>query len=330
MLSRTLRYIRRRPFSAAAGAGLLLLLTAAAAWLWAHEGHTPLPSKGAFFDPAKGLVALSPEAREALGVQTGEVQYQALDERLAAPAALVAPWGRNAYATTRVGGKVTAVHVRPGQAVSRGQPLAEVQSLELETLQLELLTARANARLTEANLAQPRSAPEGGAVAEHQLLETKAAHQENLNAQEIARRKLLGLGLGEADLDRLLQERGPGPVRGLPVLSPIDGVVIHTDVQVGQIVEPTQHLLDVVDLSTVWVKVAVLEKDLPRVEVGQRLEVRLPAYSDVFAGTVTVKGLSLDPQTRQGTVWADLANPAGQPPRLFPGMVGQAEIILPA
>src|SRR5262249_59318630 len=60
------------------------------------------------------------------------------------------------------------------------------------------------------------------------------------------------------------------------------------------------------------------------------VELSLTAYpGELFRTQVAVKGLYLDPQRHVGTVWADLANPAGQEPRLLPGMHGQAQLILP-
>src|SRR4051794_23630006 len=112
------------------------LLTVAAVWLWAHEGHQALPARGVTVDAVNGMVILSPAAREALGPQTAEATLQPVAERWPAQAMLVAPWQQHAFATTRLGGKVARVHVKPGQRVEQGQVLAEVQSLELENLHL--------------------------------------------------------------------------------------------------------------------------------------------------------------------------------------------------
>jgi cobalt-zinc-cadmium efflux system membrane fusion protein len=330
VMSLRLLALRPRPSSGRLTA-LLVLLTAAAAWLWAHEGHAPLPTTGATVDAAKGLVLLSPDARKALGVQTAEVSLRPLDERVVAPATVVAPWQRHAYATTRLAGKVAAVHVRPGEAVAAGQPLADVESLELEALQLELLTALTDARLAAENLRHLEPAARQGVASEQQLQEIRARGQEHENAVAVARRKLLALGVGEGALDRLTRLVDPRPLPSLPVLSPLGGVVLRGNVQVGQVVEPAQALFEVADLSSMWVRVAVLERDLARIEPGQPLELRWAAYSEpeaVFPGTVWGKGLALDPKTQQGAVWAELPNPPAGPPRLLPGLYGQAQIVL--
>src|SRR5262245_36866814 len=86
----------RWPISVTAGA-LIILLTVAAVWLWAHEGHQALPTRGASIDAAKGVVVLSEQAREALHVEVAEVAAQTLNEELVAPATIVAPWQRHAF-----------------------------------------------------------------------------------------------------------------------------------------------------------------------------------------------------------------------------------------
>lgn len=321
-------HINSRRFRLTAVAAVLLLLTAAVTWLWAHEGHAPLPTKGAQVDAEKGRIVLSPEAREALDVQTAEVEPRPVEEKALAYATLVAPWQKHAFVTTRLPGRIARLDVKPGQAVTAGQILAEVQCLELENLQLDLVNAQNDILLSAKVLEQLEAGARSGTIPEKTVQEARTKHRENVNALEVARNKWLSLGLGQDRLEQLLRERNPRLVRTLPILSPIQGVIIHADVAVGKVVEPTEHLFEVVDLSTVWVKVGVLEKDLHRVGVSQPVELRLAAYpGEVFRTTVQAKGLYLDPQTHLGTVWAEMTNAPGQEPRFLPGMHGQAQVV---
>ncbi len=315
---------RRRPHARAAGGALLVLLTAAAAWLWAHEGHQALPSRGASVDADKGVVVLSPEARHALAVEVAEVTSQTLDGELTAAAAVVAPWQRRAYASTPLGGKVVALHVQPGQEVRRGQTVAAVESLELEDLRRELLGSENDLRLSEKVVERYEDLAARGSLAEMTLLQARSRHRQNRDAVDVARLKLLALGVPEESLARLLSGRDPGAVRTLPVASPLTGVVLHVDVGAGQVVEPGEHLLEVVDTSRVWVRVRLLEKDLSRASIGRPVTFRFPgaaAPGGEWSGSVRVKERYLDPQTHGGTAWAELDNPEG---RLVPGLVGRA------
>lgn len=297
------------------------------AWLYAHEGHAPLPTKGAKVDLAKGQLVLSREARETLDVQTGEVELRPVEGRILAYATLMAPWTQHAFATTRLAGRIAHLYVSPGQFVSAGQPLAEVESVELQSLRLEALNAQNDVKLSTKIVRELEPAVLKGAVPEQRFIEAETKYREDLNALEIAKSKWHSLKLPEDQFEKLLNDPEEVPFHRLSILSPIQGVVIHADVAVGKVVDPTEHLFEIVDLSSVWVKIGVLEKDLHQVKVGQNIALTFAAYpGERFAAQVQLRGAFLDPQSHLGTVWAELSNPAGTEARLLPGMHGQAQI----
>ncbi len=311
-------------------AAVALLLAAAATWVLAHEGHAPLPTRGAQVDAATGQIVLSREAREALDLRTAEVESRPVTESLLAYATLIAPWQNHAYASSRVAGRVVTLHAQPGQSVAAGQVLAEVESVELETLQLELLNAQNDARLSGDVVAGLEASVGAGAVPGQSLLDAEAKLKQNRNALSVAKAKWVSLGLPGPDLDALLRAGRPQALV-FPVRSLVRGTVVHADLTVGKVVEPSEHLFEVVDPSAVWVRIDVLEHDLHRVEVGQPVEVRLTAYpGEVFRAAVAVKGVSLDPRTHVNAVWAELPNPPGLEPRLLPGLSGEARLLLPS
>jgi cobalt-zinc-cadmium efflux system membrane fusion protein len=307
---------------------LLLVGPAVVSLAYGHEGHAPLPSKGALVDAAKGTIVLSAQAQHALRVETAEVVSRKLERRTLAYALLTAPWDRHAFAASAVGGRVTAVHVQPGQAVCAGQKLAELESLELETIQLALLSAQAELELSRRTLAQMTNLAGAQIAATRELSEARARHEQNRGAVAAAISQLSSLGVTGDQVQRLLSEP-PGPViKTLEVTSPIAGAVIHVDLTVGQVVTPNEHLFEIVDVSKVWVKIGALERDLQRIAVGQPVELSLAAYpNEIIPSTVQVKGLLLDPLTHLGTVWSEIENQPGSEPRFLPGMYGQAQIV---
>jgi multidrug efflux pump subunit AcrA (membrane-fusion protein) len=182
------------PPGLAKGIALAVLLTGGAVWLWAHVGHPPLATQGVTADPVKGLLTFSAKARQALDAQTAEVRRGAVEDRVSAPAVVVTHWTQHAFVTTRLVGKVAQVHVLPGRKMAAGQTLAEVESAELESLLLDLLDATNDAALSARNLEAVGDVVARGSVALKTLNESQSRHQQNLNAVEVARRKLLGPG----------------------------------------------------------------------------------------------------------------------------------------
>jgi cobalt-zinc-cadmium efflux system membrane fusion protein len=304
----------RRSVAAAA------LLTVGVAVLLAHEGHAPLPSRGATVDPETGVLILTDESRTALDVRSAAVATQPPPETVLAYVRLVAPWRQRAVASSRLPGRVTAVFAQPGDIVEAGQPLAHVTSLDVETLYLERQAAATELYFAQ-QLAETLRAS-ADAVPGQELLDAESRVRQAENAAAVLRANWDGLGLASTS--------NGGTAPPLPVSSPVRGTVVRADVAVGKVVQPAEPLFEVVDLSTVWAAVGVLEKDLHRVAVGQPVELRLTAYpGEVFTGTVRVKDLILEPGTGLNTVWAEFTNAASGPPRLLPGMTGEARILLP-
>ena len=307
----------------------LLLLTVAVTWVWAHEGHAPLPTRGVQVDVAKGLIIMTRATRDALDLRTAPVAQQSVEERLLAYATLVAPWPKHAFVTSRLSGRIERLLVQPGQVVQAGQPVAQVQSTELESLQAELRNAHQALQLSTKVLEEVERLHRERVATKWELLEAQARERENRSALEIARSKLRSVGLSPEQLRDLVRDGAPESVRTLTLTAPLSGTVIHADQTVGKVIEPNEHLVEIVDLSTVWVQIGVLEQDWHRVQIGQQVELMLAAYpQEAVTAQVSFKSAWLDPQTHLGTVWAELTNRPDREPRYLPGMYGQARIVV--
>ena len=307
------------------------LLTVCVTVLLAHEGHAPLPTKGVQVDAVRGHLLLTPAARDGLAVTTAEVEERLVEGKLLAYATVELPWTHHGFATARLPGRVVKVNIAPGQTVRVGEVVAEVRSLDLDTLQLEAVTAQTEVALGEKVVKELRTSVEGGAIAGQSLIDAESKLAQAQNGAVVARSKWLALGLGIEALDAILNRGAANPELTLPVRAPVAGTVIHAELTVGKVVEPTEHLAELANLSTVWVRIGVLEKDMHRVAVGTPVEVRLVAHpGEVFRTAVSTVAPYLDPTTHLASVWAELKNPAGQEPRFVPGMAGRADVILPA
>ena len=306
-------------------ASLGILVTIAVTWLFAHEGHAPLPTKGAQVDVEKGRIVLAAAARSALDVQVGTVEIRPFDEKVLGYVTLVAPWQKHAFATSQLSGRIVRMHARPGQPVKAGEVLAEVQSPQLETLRLEIVAAQTNVELSKKTLEALKLNP--ASVSGQALAEAETKYQQYINALEVARAKWASLGLALGDLENVARDTKLSGPLALPIRSPLDGQVIHADLSVGRVIEPWEHLFEIVNLKKVWVRVDVLEKDIHKVAVGQNVDVYLVAHAgESFHVTVQVQSLTLDPVTHLVSFWGELENADEATPRCLPGMKGQAHI----
>lgn len=70
------------------------------------------------------------------------------------------------------------------------------------------------------------------------------------------------------------------------ITAPVDGVVTHKQVEVGQVVQQGQGLLVVVPLQDVWVTANFKETQLKKMKAGQKAEVKVDTYGQTFSGHV--------------------------------------------
>ena len=295
---------------------VLLILALLQGVALAHEGHAPLPTKGA---TVKGdRLMLSASAAKAIGVQIGKVELAETRQTIRAVGSIELPWSQQAYVSTLVGGRIESVLVKPGEAVRKGQELARVSGMELETLQLAPLQACKEKTLAERVLKGQESAGEG--IAGKVLLQSRTDAQLQATRFKVAREKLKAIGLTDscawADL-----RHAPRPCRQSRFSVRSTASWRWPNARAGQIVQPTEHLYHIVDPSRVWVVAKVLEADAAKVKVGQPLE--FTTLGQVFKATVDHVGLSLN-QDRTLSVKAKLDNPG----TLRPGMFGRVQIEL--
>lgn len=119
----------------------------------------------------------------------------------------------------------------------------------------------------------------------------------DVNRQRISQSEA-GIGLAKA-----LLEIAELNLSYTVITSPCDGHASRREIQVGQLVQPGQTLLDVIDSGDVWVAANYKETQLYHIAPGSKVEIRVDAIPDVvFNGSVrsistaTGASLSLIPQ----------------------------------
>lgn len=293
-----------------------------------HEGHQPLPSKGASVDLEKGIITLSPDARRALDVQLTEAKQRVVADKLLAYARLVTPWDRRAFVTSRLTGRIARLLVQAGQSVAVDETLAEVESVGSENLQLELISAHNEQTLNGQIRTRLEAGVRGGSATGAQLESQRAAERESQSKFEIAREKCRSVGLSEEQIRDLLAEGPAKLVRRLSIRSPIAGTVAHADLTVGKIVDPTEHLFEVVNLDRLWIRLEVVEHDLVRVRNHSRVELTLAAFpKEILTASLSPLPASFDASANVGVLWSEIANHPGSRARYLPGMYGQAQLV---
>lgn len=105
----------------------------------------------------------------------------------------------------------------------------------------------------------------------------------------------------------------------VPVIAPIDGIVLKKSIEQGSVVTAKQPLLTIADFRSLVVKTSVSEQLISEIRLGEKIKVDIDAYPNKdFNGIITLINPQSDPATR--TIALEVkVNPQGV--RLLPGMM---------
>ncbi|MVF23103.1 efflux RND transporter periplasmic adaptor subunit [Methylocaldum sp. BRCS4] len=254
--------------------------------------------------PQQGPVQLSPIQRQLIGVTYGTVTKKPLVKVIRTVGRVEYDERKLAEVTLKISGWIQDLVVNStGRLVKKGQPLLTIYSPDLVSAQQEyLLALRTRDKLKDSRL--------------HEALESAEF------LVEASRNRLLLWDLTPAQI-RALEQSGKPQFHQI-LYSPITGYVIEKEALQGQRVEPGTTLYKIADLSTVWVKAAIYEYELPLIREGQEAAISL-AYipGAVWRGTVDYIYPYLETETRTNQVRFVFPNPDH---KLKPGMYANMEL----
>jgi len=110
-----------------------------------------------------------------------------------------------------------------------------------------------------------------------------------------------------------------------PLRAPFDGTVIEKHLTLGEKHSDDSGAFTVADLSSVWVSIAVYQKDLTYVRKGMRVTVSAGGGSPSMEGEVAYVAPIVDEKTRTALARVVLPNPDG---KIRPGLFVSAEIAI--
>lgn len=301
---------------------VLVAALGAGAWFWLRQNSRPaaIRSAPATIPPMAMTPAVAPDPPQEvtisipssevdrLRLQFAKVTEAAVAKEIRAPGTVQPNAYKQIHVTPLTGGVVTQVSAEIGQSVQRGQSLVQIFSRELAEAQTKYLADGAELVAEHKKLVRTQELVRLGAASRQELEEIEASHQVHAAHVEESRQRLLLLGLTDQQVSDLASGKHAGTTISVP--SPLDGIVTARAVNLGQVVNASQDLLTVTDLSTVWVEASLLEDYFAAVRSGSPAVMMTPAYpSRRHRGTVSYIDPQVDPQTRTAKVRVVLDNP---------------------
>jgi len=267
-------------------------------------------------------VKFDPKSLERLGVKVEVAGANNGTLDLEVPGSLEYNLDHYAEVGTLVDGRLTAITVKPGDAVKRGQVLAQLVVPSIANAQAEYLSANAADRSAKTNLDRETTLLEKGLTTarEAEVAKLDAARAEADLAA--AKAKLDALGVGRPTAGASTSGAGV-----LPLTAPIDGVVVRRDAILGRFLQAKETAFVIADPTDLRASLNIYEADLAYFHVGQEAEIfidALPGRS--FKGQVVLVEPQIGKQSRSARAFINVNNHDNF---LKPGFFIRASIKLP-
>jgi Cu(I)/Ag(I) efflux system membrane fusion protein len=230
------------------------------------------------------------DRQQLIGVTYAKVARYPLRSVIRAVGTVAIDMQRHWEYVARVDGYVHELKVfSPGEVVEKGQVLMDIYSPDLTATQdefLDLLAMRDKARQSGSSATQEN--------AEHLL--------------SSARKRLNQWNLTGSQIDQLATSRKADEF--LTLTSPFRGLVEAVPVDQGRRIMIGDHLVDVADLSHVWVWAEFYQEELPLIHAGMAVSISTSSLpGEVFTGQIAVIDPFINEMKRTGRVRIDLENP---------------------
>ncbi|MER3447748.1 MAG: hypothetical protein C4291_13345 [Candidatus Dadabacteria bacterium] len=242
-------------------------------------------------------IEINPQKQQLIGIKTGEVSLRKLVRNIRTVGIVEVDERKIDYVHVKFSGWIKDMPVYEGQYVKRGDPLFTVYSPDLVSSEEEYLIAlKANDDLGKS----PFSEISSGASS---LLEA-------------TRKRFQLWDIPENELKRV--EKTGKPITYMTIYSHMNGYITKRMMFPGMHISEGENVVQIADLSTVWVIADVYEYELPLIKEGDTATLEFSYYpSETFIGNVMYIYPTVDTTTRTAKVRFEFPNPGN---KLKPGM----------
>jgi cobalt-zinc-cadmium efflux system membrane fusion protein len=257
-------------------------------------------------------IELTDQQMKAVDIQIGKIEEKNLTAVVKASGQLAVPPQNEAKVNLLSGGIIRRISVLEGQKVKKGQVLAIIENQDMIRLQQDYLSSKNGFSFVDAEYKRQQQLKAAGAGTGKSFQLAEANYHAELSKIKALERQLQQLGISPSRVSsgKITSE--------IPVIAPIAGTIGTIAVTTGSFIQPGTSLMDIVDNSKIHAELLVYEKDLFKVQIGQKVSFRLTNQENQqIEGVLNGINKSFEDDTKGVIVHAVITRPLSN---LIPGM----------
>lgn len=211
------------------------------------------------------LVQLSDAQMKHVGLQTTQIQEHTIATVLKLNGKIDVPPQNLISVTNPLGGYIKQTKLMPGMQIKKGEQIALMEDPRYIELQQNYLIAKDKFQFAQLDYQRQKDLNASQASSDKVMQQAQA----EMNAQRIAM-NALGQQLNLININPNTLTHNTIS-KTIAIYSPINGFVSNTYVNIGKYVTPSDVLFELIDPTDIHLNLKVYEKDLDKLEVGQRV-----------------------------------------------------------
>jgi cobalt-zinc-cadmium efflux system membrane fusion protein len=268
-----------------------------------------------------GLIHVTQTQFQSGEMGVGNPTEQDFDVSIKTSGTIDVPPQNRAQITTFIGGYVKSTKLLVGDKVHKGQALVTLESTEFLDIQKEYLEVAEQIKYLKSEYERQKTLFDEKISSQKNYLKAESDYRKTKGMYQSLKEKLLLLKINPANVEK-------GKLTStVTISSPISGDIVVMNANVGMYIAPSAVILEIVDTQHLHLELAVFEKDILKVKVGQKINFTVPeASKEVFPAEVHLVGKSIEGNDRTINVHGHLDESIKQ--KLLTGMFVEAKIVI--
>ncbi|MVO08308.1 efflux RND transporter periplasmic adaptor subunit [Flavobacterium sp. TP390] len=272
-------------------------------------------------DEISNKIMLSKEQFETSKMEIGSPKEQEFNEILKVSGKIDVPAKDKAKITAVLGGYIKVSNVIIGQKVSKGQPIAIIENTEFIDIQKEYLEVSEQLTYLKSEYLRQKALFEENITSQKNYLKAESDYQQAVSSYNSLREKLQLININPNAISRAKLSSQ------VTIYSPINGVVVTTNANIGAYIAPENTIVEVVNDSNLMLSLSVFEKDILKLSENQEIQFTIGDNMEtVYKSKIKTIGRAINEMDRSIPVFGDLD--AELKKKLIVGMFTDAKIVI--
>lgn len=211
---------------------------------------------------------------QSIGITTGTLEQRSFSTILKVTGKVDVPPQNLISVSVPLGGYLKSSHLIPGMFVRKGEIIAIIEDQQYIQLQQDFLTTQSKISFLENEYQRQKDLNQSKASSDKvfQQAEMELKTQKILVKSLAEKLKLAGINPEKLNENSIS--------KSINIYSPISGYVSKVNVNIGKYISPTDVMFELVNTSDIHLALKVFEKDLDKLNIGQKVTAYTNTYPD--------------------------------------------------